>query len=175
MHRMSARFRAMAATNVLARPPEYAMRRGSTPRTALAIAASIRRRYARSPRAAVMGSRDVERGLASEETRQRDLEVRLPNADLLLGVPLADGHALAFRRLVVDCHAERRAALVHARVAPADRCGVVVEGGEALPQGRKQGLRAFRESVLVHEREHADRDGREPRRQGGGHPLAPPE
>src|SRR5213594_4079449 len=164
------RFRAIIAMRVLASPPENASATRLRPWTSRAISSSRRRTKASTWRDDAMGSR-AERLVAGEELRQRVGELGLGQTNLLLRIPLADGDAFSFERLVVYRHGEGRADLVHASVSSADGTGVVVECSQALPQPYVEGLGLFREPVFVHEGKDADAHRRQPRRESQDDPL----
>ena len=77
------------------------------------------------------------------------------------GVAVAHGHGLILERVAVDREAERRADLVHARVALADRLLRVELAVDVLAaQIQVQLLRDLRHAFLVHQRENAGLDRR---------------
>src|SRR5690606_37591004 len=81
-------------------------------------------------------------------------------AELLERVAVAAGHRAVLHRLVVDGDAPRRADLVLAAVALADRAARVVLGRHPLAQVLVDRPRPLRLAVLVDEREHRDLDRR---------------
>src|SRR5712691_1516036 len=155
---------------VLASPPEYARTTRLRPWISCAIAVSRWRTKSSTWRDDAMRSR-AEILVAGEELRERVSELGLGQANLLLRIPLADRDPFSFERLMVHRHGEGRADFVHARVPSSDGTGVVIEGGQALPQPYVEGFGLFREPVFVHEGKHADAHRRQPRRESQDDPL----
>src|SRR3954470_10657728 len=86
-----------------------------------------------------------------------------PHALLGHRVALPDRDRLVVEGVEVDGDAERRADLVLAPVAPADRAGVVELDVPALPQGGREVFGLRRQVGVARKRQHGDLDRREPR------------
>ena len=85
------------------------------------------------------------------------------HALLLERVAVAQRHRPVLERLVVDRHAQRRADLVLAAVALADRAALVVLGLHPRAQRRDDLAGDFGLAVLLDERQHRDLHRRQPR------------
>src|SRR5579884_2009219 len=92
---------------------------------------------------------------------QRRLQPAHGNAHLLHGVALANGHRLVLQGVEVDGDGERRADLVLAAVAAADRLGLVVRGGEAAAQVVLDAVSHLAQLGLLAERQDGDLEGRD--------------
>jgi len=94
-----------------------------------------------------------ETGIASEvessEKVRDEIDYREPH--LLGRVAIADRHLIVLEALEVDGHAEGRADLVLAPVAPADRLGLVEFAHEMALKAVQDISRKSRESVLLGE------------------------
>src|ERR1035437_9212327 len=98
-----------------------------------------------------------------EIARDHPGRLRRPHTNLPHVVAKSNRDVVVLRRFRIDRDAERRARLVLAAIAPADRAGLVVEHGEPLPQVIGDGVRHLRLPVLLGERKHTGLHRRERR------------
>src|SRR5581483_9714859 len=115
----------------------------------------------RAPCAARYATAASASALGAETLPQGGHELRDGDARLRHGVAVADRHLPVVERLEVDGDAKRRADLVLAAVAAADRLGLVVRQHEVRPQRCRDLAGQRRELLVLGQREDGDLVGGE--------------